>query len=48
MLPEERWDFYWETTDGSNTYEYRKEKTLEMCDELADLDIEVVKTNFID
>ncbi len=48
VLPEERWDFYWETTDGSNTYEYRKEKTLEMCDELADLDIEVVKTNFID
>ena len=48
ILPEERWDFYWTSKDGKNTYEYRKAKTLEMCEALEKLDIDVVKTNFID
>jgi radical SAM superfamily enzyme YgiQ (UPF0313 family) len=48
VLPEERWDFFWQTKDGSNTYEYRKSKTLEMCETLGQMDIDVVKTNFID
>jgi anaerobic magnesium-protoporphyrin IX monomethyl ester cyclase len=48
ILPEERWDFFWTSKDGRNTYDYRKAKTLEMCEDLEKLDIDVVKTNFID
>jgi len=44
-LPKKGEHYLWESTDGSNTYQHRKDRTKQLLSVAANLDIEVLEHN---